>query len=170
MGVQAMRGRHRKPRKIASRVTTFAVAAVAMLGVGTALPAPADAAQTRAVHISNAALNWAESHAIGHWYSWGGAGPYGYDCSGLVMSSFAHVGINLPHNTVAMIHSGKLVQVSYPQRGDLAFWGPVSAPYHVEFVTRWHHVTFGAQQSGTRVWWHPYSGGYAPSSFWRVVG
>lgn len=170
MGVPPVKGRHCKPRETRriSRAITIAVIAFTALGGGTVLSAPANAAETHAVRISNSALNWAEAHAKGHWYSWGGAGPYTYDCSGLVMTSFAHVGVSLPHNTVAMIHSGKLIRVYYPQRGDLAFWGPISAPYHVEFVTKWYHMTFGAQQAGTRIWWHSWSGWYAPSSYWRI--
>ena len=128
------------------------------------LAVPAQAATSP----GNAALNWAETHETGHWYVWGGAGPGGYDCSGAVMAAFAHVGINLPHNTVAMIESGKLVPVRYPRRGDLAFWGDPRYPSHVEFVTSWYHTSFGAQHSGTVVYWHRWNGYWAPSSFWRV--
>lgn len=82
-------------------------------------------------------------------------------------------GIYLPHNTTAMIDSGKLVRVwGTPQRGDLAFWGPVSSPYHVEFVTSWSDTTFGAETYGWdgRVTWHSYYPGWAPSAFYRVGG
>jgi len=130
---------------------------------------PAQAAPASPAAISNAALGWAESHEIGRPYVWGGTGPYGYDCSGAIVAAFGHLGVALPHNTVAMIRSGKLVRVYYPRRGDLAFFGSPYAPSHVEFVTRWYHTTFGAAHSGTLVWWHRWNGWWAPSSFWRVV-
>lgn len=142
----------------------LAAAAIIVLPVTQAQAAPVNP-----VMLSNAALNWAESHAIGHPYVWGGAGPYGYDCSGVVVAAFGHLGVSLPHNTVAMIRSGKLVRVYRPERGDLAFFGDPYAPSHVEFVTRWWHTTFGAQDSGTVVWWHHWNGWWAPSAFWRVV-
>src|SRR6516225_4434398 len=49
----------------------------------------------------NAALNWAERHATGCWYSYGGSScSQGYDCSGLVMEAFGHgAAIWLPHST-----------------------------------------------------------------------
>jgi cell wall-associated NlpC family hydrolase len=140
-----------------------------LVAAGTAFPATAQAAPDSAVRISNAALNWAEVNAKGHPYVWAGTGPYGYDCSGLVLAAFRAEGIELPHNTVAMIESGKLVRVYHPQRGDLAFWGSPSAPYHVEFVTRWWHTTFGAREPGTVVYWHKWNGYFAPGSFWRVI-
>jgi len=146
----------------------------ALLGILAAamilLPAAgAQAAPMSPAMASNAALDWAEVHATGHPYIWAGVGPYGYDCSGLVVAAFAREGIILPHNTVAMIDSGKLVRVYSPRRGDLAFWGSVYAPEHVEFVTRWWHTTFGAQEPGTVVWWHTWNGWWEPSSFWEVV-
>ena len=146
-------------------------AALALLGVSATLflaASPAQAAPANFTRISNAALNWAESHAEGHPYIWAGTGPYGYDCSGLVVAAFAREGISLPHNTVAMIESGKLIRVYSPQRGDLAFWGDPRWPSHVEFVTKWYHTSFGAQEPGTVVYWHHWNGWWAPSSFWRV--
>lgn len=118
----------------------------------------------------NAALDWAEGHALGDPYVWGGAGPDGYDCSGTVYAAFRAEGIMLPRTTEGMLASPLLVRTYSPQRGDLAFWGPVGAPYHVEFVTIWHDATFGALDTGTLVGWHTYYPQYwAPSAFYRVV-
>lgn len=143
---------------------------VAALMVTTAMfmaPAvTANAAPSRA-QLPGAALNWAESHAYGHPYIWGGAGPYGFDCSGTVVAAYSHLGVSLPHNTVAMVHSGKLYRVYSPRRGDLAFWGSPYSPYHVEFVTRWYHVTFGAANSRIGIGWHSWKYN-PPSSFWRI--
>lgn len=139
------------------------LALLGLLGATLLLAAPAQAA----ANPGSAALNWAEAHETGHWYAWGGTGP-SYDCSGAVLAAFAHEGIGLPHNTVAMINSGKMVRVRYPRRGDLAFWGDPRYPSHVEFVTSWYHTSFGAQHTGTVVYWHRWNEYWAPSSFWRV--
>lgn len=139
-------------------------AIAAMLTTLAAILLPAVSAQA-APDYGDAALNWAESHAAGHWYAYGAAGPSYYDCSGLVMAAFAHEGVWLPHNTVAMLGSGKLVRVSYPRRGDLAFFGTG----HVELVTKWWHTTFGAHHSGMRIGWLKYNGYWYPTSFWRVI-
>lgn len=105
------------------------------------------------------ALKWAESKT-GAWYCFGGTGPC-YDCSGLVMSAFNHVGFGLPRTTYAMLASGRIYQVSArsARQGDLVFWGN----FHVEIKTL--HGTFGAQQTGTRVGWHRIWG--APT-YWRI--
>ena len=127
------------------------------------LAVPAQAAPRS---VSTAALSWAEHHAKGVPYVWGGAGPWGYDCSGLVMAAYGHAGVGLPHYTVAMVQSGKMYQVRYPRPGDLAFWGPSWAPYHVELYVKpgW---TFGAQNSGTVVGFHPMRW-FHPDSYWRI--
>jgi hypothetical protein len=114
------------------------------------------------------ALNWAEAHATGRPFMWGGTGPYGFDCSGTVVAAFAHAdGITLPHSTVAMIDSGELVRTTHPQRGDLAFWGPVGAPTHTGFVTNWPGTAFGALNTGTRVGWYSWDG-WPPTAFYMV--
>ena len=116
----------------------------------------------------NAMLNWAETQT-GKPYEWGGTGPWGYDCSGLVYAAARHIGITLPRTTYSMIYSWHLVRVYNPQRGDLAFFGPVGAPYHVEFVTVWHDTTFGAHDFGTLLGWARYWPPFwAPSAFYRI--
>lgn len=108
------------------------------------------------------ALKWAEARA-GAPYAWGGTGP-GYDCSGLVMMAYLHVGFGLPHSTFSMLSSGRIYQIRARdrQQGDLAFFGSG----HVELVTR--HGTFGALNSGTRVGWHAITQWWHPSSYWRI--
>jgi len=140
----------------------FVCAALALLGSILAVQAPAYAAASRAAAeasyyggsaAGNAALDWAEGHAAGCWYSYGGTGCYpGYDCSGLVMEAFAHgAGITLPRTTYEMLGSRHLhwVPASQARRGDLAFYGPG----HVEINTVWYRMTFGAHDSGSRVGW-----------------
>ena len=92
------------------------------------------------------ALAWAETQA-GKPYVWGGTGPYGYDCSGLVQAAYEHAGISLPRTTEEMVASGKLVQVSSPANGDLAFWFSGGDAYHVEL---WDNGRiFGAHDTGS---------------------
>ena len=102
MAVAAMRR-----RRFAAAI---ALAAVLLAPAAAAVAAPA--AQASVSHSAaasgyggsqagNAALNWAERHAAGCWYTYGGTScSHGYDCSGLVMEAFGHgAGIWLPHST-----------------------------------------------------------------------
>jgi cell wall-associated NlpC family hydrolase len=74
---------------------------------------------------------------IGVPYSWGGgnaAGPsrgigsgadtVGFDCSGLVLYSFAGVGIKLPHYSGAQYNLGRKIPSAQMRRGDVIFYGP----------------------------------------------
>jgi peptidoglycan DL-endopeptidase RipA len=74
---------------------------------------------------------------IGVPYSWGGgnaAGPskgidsgadtVGFDCSGLVLYSFAGVGIRLPHYSGSQYNLGRKIPSSQMRRGDVIFYGP----------------------------------------------
>jgi cell wall-associated NlpC family hydrolase len=54
-------------------------------------------------------------------YVWGATGPRAYDCSGLVLTAFAKIGIKLPRTTSSMIGSGRAVSRSALQRGDIVF-------------------------------------------------
>lgn len=56
---------------------------------------------------------------IGSPYSWGAAGPSSFDCSGLVMWSFQHAGISLPHSSQAMARGGQPVSEDQMQPGDV---------------------------------------------------
>ena len=54
-------------------------------------------------------------------YRWGAAGPNSFDCSGLVMASYARVGIKLPHYTGALLGRGVRVSRAALRPGDLVF-------------------------------------------------
>jgi cell wall-associated NlpC family hydrolase len=69
-----------------------------------------------------AAVWWAEK-ALGRPYVWGATGPNAFDCSGLCLWAYAHVGISLPHYSGAQFQSGPHVGRAYLQPGDLVFFG-----------------------------------------------
>jgi cell wall-associated NlpC family hydrolase len=128
--------------------------------------ATAQPARASVIALDNAALNWAETQA-GKPYSYGAAGPWAYDCSGLVMAAFAHVGISLPHSTYAMLGSWHLVQVPLSQvrRGDLLFYGSG----HVEFATDWQDTSFGAHDWGAPVGWIRWGPWWYPTMAFEVI-
>jgi len=55
-------------------------------------------------------------------YVWGGAGPSSFDCSGLIMVAYQHVGISLPHFTGDLWTSGTHVSRADLRPGDLVFF------------------------------------------------
>jgi peptidoglycan DL-endopeptidase CwlO len=61
---------------------------------------------------------------IGKPYVWAAAGPYGYDCSGLTLASWASVGVNLPHNALEQKGVTTRVGVNDLRVGDLVFYYP----------------------------------------------
>jgi len=98
----------------------------------------------------------------GHPYEWGGTGP-GFDCSGLVMMAYRHVGIHLPRTTYGMLASRLLVRVRHPHTGDLAFYGSG----HVELFKKWGY-TFGAHDFASPVSLVHYGWFWRPTAFYRV--
>lgn len=80
-----------------------------------------------------AAIAWAKTQ-LGKPYIWGGTGPTGYDCSGLVLMAWKNAGVNLPGRTTYdfwdnMTH----VSQSTMRPGDLILWdfGTAASPDHV---------------------------------------
>ncbi|MCT3207202.1 peptidoglycan endopeptidase [Limosilactobacillus reuteri] len=71
---------------------------------------------------------------IGTPYVWGGNQPSGFDCSGLVQYAYG-LGSNYrttyQQTNLGAHHS----DIQNAQSGDLYFWGPDSAPYHVAIAT-----------------------------------
>ena len=162
-------------RRFAAAVALAAAALVPGAAVITAAAPAAQASVSAAVTSSyggsragNAALNWAERHAAGCWYSYGGSScSPGYDCSGLVMEAFGHgAGIWLPHSTYARLATRHLpwIPLSQARRGDLMFYGSG----HVEINTVWYHKTFGAHDWGQRVGWATWGPWWHPTAAYRV--
>ncbi len=98
-------------------------------------------------------------------YAWGGTGPYGFDCSGLVYAAYRAAGIMLPRTTYEMLGSWRLARIpkSEAQRGDLAFFGTG----HVE-IYDWGPWTLGAEQAGTVVGLHRMNAYWHPTMYFRI--
>jgi cell wall-associated NlpC family hydrolase len=57
-------------------------------------------------------------------YVWGAAGPDAFDCSGLVVWSYAQLGISLEHYTGDLWNEGEHISRSELEPGDLVFFYP----------------------------------------------
>ena len=67
-------------------------------------------------------------------YVWGGSGPGGFDCSGLMQYGFAHFGIQLNRTTYEQIGQGQAINMKGLRPGDLVFFDTdraTSGPDHV---------------------------------------
>ena len=69
---------------------------------------------------------------VGNPYVYGGSSlTNGADCSGFIMSVYAHFGYGLPHSSSAQAGYGRAVSTSSLQPGDLLFYGSGSGINHV---------------------------------------
>jgi cell wall-associated NlpC family hydrolase len=59
---------------------------------------------------------------VGKPYVWAASGPDSFDCSGLVMYSYAAVGVSLPHSSYAQWDMGVPVSKDQLEPGDLVFF------------------------------------------------
>jgi peptidoglycan DL-endopeptidase CwlO len=163
-----MSGNH---RKLVSLLVSAVAAALTLLAAGPAVAAPAHSlSRAEASARSGAAVlparlrafYWARTQ-YGKPYLYGGTGPAGYDCSGLVMEAYLHAGIRLPRTTYEMLSSPELVRVTHPEKGDLAFYGTG----HVELYAHgdW---TFGAHASGQIIGWIKFGPWWHPTAYYRI--
>lgn len=96
----------------------------------------------------------AARHWKGTMYAWDGgneqgptmgsgidAGVLGFDCSGLVLYSYAKVGLHYPHQTNAMVaemraaHDQQIPSLAQAVPGDILFFGDASDYHHVAIFT-----------------------------------
>ena len=106
---------------------------------------------------------WA-AHQRGKPYCWGGTSGC-FDCSGLVMAAYLHVGLYFGRDTFQMLSSSRIVRERRWRalKGDLAFYGTG----HVELVAG-RRYTLGALHSGTRIGWHRVTRWWHPTMYFRV--
>ncbi|MBB2913462.1 cell wall-associated NlpC family hydrolase [Streptosporangium becharense] len=72
-------------------------------------------------------------------YIWGGTGPAGYDCSGIVYMAYRNAGLSIPRTTFGQWPFGERIEAGQEQAGDLVFFnsGPgtsLNNPGHVGMV------------------------------------
>lgn len=96
-----------------------------------------DSAEPRRVHLSLSrptvedAISAAESKK-GTPYRWGGTGPNGFDCSGLVQWAYKQAGVELPRVAHDQVGAGTRVSYSDARRGDILYWADSGGyAYHV---------------------------------------
>jgi murein DD-endopeptidase len=112
-------------------VRAFALLLVVLLGACSSAPyrAPAGSGSTRpSAELSDQAAGHALS-MIGKPYRYGGSGPAGFDCSGLVMYSYRQAGLALPHNTDKQRRAARPIKVADLRRGDLLFFNQEGKKY-----------------------------------------
>ena len=121
---------------------------------GAPRPAPPDGARAAAGSPSEAGARAAQTaqSLIGSPYRFGGATPRGFDCSGLVLYSFADAGIRgLPHSAEALERVARPVTLAELEPGDLLFFRLVKhKTSHVGIYVGDRHFVH-APSSGKRV-------------------
>jgi peptidoglycan DL-endopeptidase CwlO len=116
---------------------------------------PGDSLGVRALKIA--------MEVIGDPYSWGAAGPKAFDCSGLVVWAYGHLGITLEHFTGDLWNEVEHVSRSELQPGDLVFFYP--GIEHVGLYVNKNLMldapTFGQDVQIQAIPWADYDGGGA---------
>ncbi|MGW2249316.1 C40 family peptidase [Kitasatospora sp. NPDC001660] len=106
---------------------------------------------------------------MGKPYVWGGNGPSGYDCSGLVQQAYRRSGMSLPRVADDQYAATTSISAGQSRRGDLVFWsdsGRASGIHHVG--TYLGGGTFvEAPRPGGAVRISTLNGGYSPTHFGR---
>jgi cell wall-associated NlpC family hydrolase len=97
---------------------------------------------------------------LGKPYIWGGNGPVGYDCSGLVQQAYLAAGIQLPRVAADQYHAGAMLPVQQAQPGDLVFLATdKSNPATIHHVAMYlgDHKIIEAQDFGIPIHVRPFS-------------
>jgi cell wall-associated NlpC family hydrolase len=106
---------------------------------------------------------------LGKPYVWGGNGPDGFDCSGLVQQAFRRAGVSLPRVASDQYAATTPVRANQLRRGDLLFWSSDGSTRGI------HHIALylgdgtyvEAPKAGTRIRIHKLNRGYWPTQMSR---
>ena len=101
-------------------------AQLALTGYSGPIPGPVDPNSPGHPEIVSIAQRY-----FGVPYVWGGAGPGGFDCSGLTMYCYAQIGIGMSHGATDQQRSSIPVALTDLRPGDLIFFGNASFSHHV---------------------------------------
>ncbi|WP_406285202.1 NlpC/P60 family protein [Embleya sp. NBC_00896] len=82
---------------------------------------PATPSKSTTSNGAAAAIAYAKAQ-LGKPYVWGGAGPRGYDCSGLVMQAWRKAGVGMAHFAATQYRESTPVSYKNLRPGDLIFW------------------------------------------------
>ncbi len=142
-------------------------------GSGNGDPSLSPLARPRAATV----LTWANAQA-GKPYTFGGTGPAGFDCSGLVQTAFKQIGITMPRTAGAQRDwlaqgNGFRVEPGQELPGDLIFWDSYLGPNQVGHVVivndPSNQTTIDARSTKLGIGNFPYnSSGKAIYEIWRV--
>lgn len=138
-------GKHRKPHHIHTRQLLAGTMSAAALATGVATvtvmsPSIATASvtltahQKHLLHLQNTRhhtvtrttayitglAGYAETFTHGHYYVYGGTGPYGFDCSGLTQYVYRHFGYSIQRTADEQYHQFRWTGA--PRPGDLVFF------------------------------------------------
>jgi cell wall-associated NlpC family hydrolase len=99
---------------------------------------------------------------LGKPYVWGGTGPVGCDCSGLIMMAYRAAGVSLPRTTFQQVYAGTAVySFSDLMPGDLLFTpgsdGTAEDPGHVGMYVG-QGLVIQAPQTGEDIEVTPFKG------------
>ncbi|MDO5700220.1 MAG: NlpC/P60 family protein [Bowdeniella nasicola] len=116
-------------------------------------PDPAPPSSSKGRQALNVAMKY-----VGVPYVYGGATPSGFDCSGLVMYSFAQVGVKLPRRATDQYHATARVPVKSMEPGDLIFYQDKRGRiYHVAINAgngmRVHAPSPGKRVEHVKIYW-----------------
>ncbi|APC46396.1 endolysin [Streptomyces phage BRock] len=103
---------------------------------------------------------------LGEPYVWGGVGPDGWDCSGLMQWAFGQAGVKLPRVSQDQQNVGQEVPLENVQPGDLLFWG---RPAHHVAVALGGGKLLEAPRTGLNVRIRSYTNGELTNAR-RVLG
>ena len=105
------------PPALRFRAATLAALLTACAGPGTPRETSLDSGTTRSQIVRAAVAQ------VGAPYRWGGDSPEGFDCSGLVVYSYAKAGMSgLPHSAARLEGMSSPVPLRDLKRGDLLFF------------------------------------------------